>query len=94
MAGGPCILHGANENLGWAHTVNYCDRVDEFQLEMNPENNLQYKFDGQWVDLEVKTIKLKIKGIPINVKRKIYWSKYGATMKNKQGFFPCGLVQT
>ncbi len=87
LAGGPCILHGVNENLGWAHTVNYCDRVDEYQLEMNPANALQYKFDGQWIDLEVKTIKLKIKGIPINVKRKLYWSKYGATMKNKQGFF-------
>ncbi len=87
LAGGPCILHGTNENLGWAHTVNYCDRFDEFQLEMNPANDLQYKFDGQWVDLEVKTIKLKIKGIPVNVKRKVYWSKYGATMKNDQGFF-------
>ena len=87
LAGGPCILHGVNENLGWAHTVNYCDRLDEYQLEMNPDNSLQYKFDGQWINLEVKTIKLKIKGIPINVKRKIYWSRYGATMKNKQGFF-------
>lgn len=87
LAGGPCILHGVNENLGWAHTVNYCDRMDEFQLEMNPDNPLQYKFDGQWLDLEVKTIRLKIKGIPITVKRKLYWSKYGATMKNKQGFF-------
>ncbi|HMI79568.1 MAG TPA: penicillin acylase family protein, partial [Ferruginibacter sp.] len=87
LAGGPCILHGVNEYLGWAHTVNYCDRLDEYQLEMNPNNPLQYKFDGQWIDLEVKTIKLKIKGIPINVKRKVYWSKYGATMKNKQGFF-------
>ncbi|MBK8611482.1 MAG: penicillin acylase family protein [Chitinophagaceae bacterium] len=87
LAGGPCILHGVNENLGWAHTVNYCDRLDEFQLEMNPDNSLQYRFDGQWIDLEVKTIKLKIKGIPINVKRKLYWSKYGATMKNEQGFF-------
>ena len=87
LAGGPCILHGVNENLGWAHTVNYADRLDEFQLEMNPANALQYKFNGQWLNLEVKTIKLKIKGIPINVKRKVYWSRYGATMKNEQGFF-------
>ncbi len=87
LAGGPCILHGVNEHLGWAHTVNFCDRMDEYQLEMNPDNALQYKFDGEWVDLEVKTIKLKIKGIPITIKRKAYWSKYGATMKNKQGFF-------
>lgn len=87
LAGGPCILHGVNEHLGWAHTVNFCDRMDEYQLEMNPNNSLQYKFDGEWVNLEVKTIKLKIKGIPIGIKRKLYWSKYGATMKNKQGFF-------
>ncbi|MGG9961571.1 penicillin acylase family protein [Ferruginibacter sp. SUN106] len=87
LAGGPCILHGVNENLGWAHTVNYCDRMDEYQLEMNPENSLQYKFDGEWINLEVKTVRLKIKGVPVTIKRKVYWSKYGATMKNKQGFF-------
>jgi acyl-homoserine-lactone acylase len=87
LAGGPCILHGVNENLGWAHTVNYVDRVDVFQLEMNPANEKQYRFDNEWIDLEEKTITLHIKGIPIGVKRKVYWSKYGATMKNKQGFF-------
>ena len=87
LAGGPCILHGVNENLGWAHTVNFCDRLDEYQLEMNPHNAQQYKFDGEWVNLEVNTINLKIKGIPVGIKRKLYWSKYGATMKNKQGFF-------
>jgi acyl-homoserine-lactone acylase len=87
LAGGPCILHGVNEHLGWAHTVNYCDRVDVFQLEMNPANNNQYKFDGKWVDLEQKKIKLHIKGVPVAVGRTVYWSKYGATMKNKQGYF-------
>lgn len=87
LAGGPCILHGVNEYLGWAHTVNLCDRVDIFQLQMNPENKNQYLFDGQWVDLEKKKIKLRIKGIPIAVNRTVYWSKYGATMKNEQGVF-------
>lgn len=87
LAGGPCILHGVNEHLGWAHTVNFCDRLDVFQLEMNPENENQYKFDGQWLNLEKKKIKLKIKGVPIKVGRYVYWSRYGATMKNKTGFF-------
>ena len=87
LAGAPSILHGVNENLGWAHTVNYCDRLDEYQLQMNPDNAMQYMFDGQWTNLDVKTIKLSIKGIPIKIKRKVYWSKYGATMKNKSGFF-------
>lgn len=87
LAGGPCILHGVNENLGWAHTVNLCDRMDIYQLQMNPENPDQYLFDGQWIELEKKKIKLSIKGIPIPVKRDLLWSKYGATMKNDQGVF-------
>jgi acyl-homoserine-lactone acylase len=87
LAGGPCILHGVNENLGWAHTVNLCDRMDIYQLQMNPKNADQYLYDGQWVDLEKKKIKLLIKGIPIPISRDLLWSKYGATMKNDQGVF-------
>jgi acyl-homoserine-lactone acylase len=87
LAGGPAILHGVNEHLGWAHTVNLCDRVDVFQLQMNPKNSNQYQIDGQWVDLEKKKIKLRIKGVPIPITRELLWSKYGATMKNDQGVF-------
>ncbi len=87
LAGGPCILHGVNEFLGWAHTVNFCDRTDVFQLQMNPSKRNQYRFDDEWVELERKKIKLRIKGIPIPVKRTVYWSRYGATMKNIQGVF-------
>lgn len=85
--GGCLIFHGTNENLGWAHTVNYQDKVDVFQLEMNPANSNEYKFDGQWMRLEEDKAKLKVKGIPVTLGKKIYWSKYGATLKTKQGVF-------
>ncbi len=67
--GAPCILHGANEYLGWAHTVNSPDKLDVYQLEMNPSNKMQYKFDGQWETLDEKNAPLKVKivGIPIRV---------------------------
>jgi acyl-homoserine-lactone acylase len=87
LAGGPCILHGVNENLGWAHTVNLCDRTDVFQLQMNPDNPNQYRFDGQWVDLERSKVRLHVKGVPVPVKRELLWSRYGATLRNKQGVF-------
>lgn len=87
LAGGPCILHGVNEYLGWAHTVNFCDRTDVFQLQMHPSKKNQYRFDSAWIKLEKSKIKLRIKGVPIPIRRNVYWSRYGATMKNKQGVF-------
>jgi acyl-homoserine-lactone acylase len=54
---------------------------------MNPENNNQYKYDGQWLNLEEKKIKLHVKNVPIAIGKKVYWSKYGATVKSKQGVF-------
>ncbi|HZI53234.1 MAG TPA: penicillin acylase family protein [Chitinophagaceae bacterium] len=87
LPGSCVILHGTNENLGWAHTVNYPDKIDVFQLQMNPDNSNQYKFDNEWVDLEVQKAKLKVKGIPVTINRNIYWSKYGATLKTKRGVF-------
>lgn len=85
----PNILLGCNENLAWAHTVNYPDKLDVYQLEINPSNKLQYKFDNEWLTLEEKIVKLHVKmiGIPISVKRKVYWSKYGPTVITDKGTF-------
>jgi acyl-homoserine-lactone acylase len=87
LAGGCVILHGTNENLGWAHTVNYQDKIDIYQLQMNPANSKQYQFDGKWEELEVDKAKLKVKGVPITIGKKIYWSKYGPTVKTSKGVF-------
>jgi acyl-homoserine-lactone acylase len=87
--GAPCILHGCNEYLGWAHTVNAPDKLDVYQLEMNPKNKLQYKFDGKWETLEVKTAPLKVKvaGVIAPLGKKAYWSKYGPTIITPRGVF-------
>ncbi|MFN3300052.1 MAG: penicillin acylase family protein [Sediminibacterium sp.] len=87
--GAPSILHGVNEYLGWAHTVNEPDKLDVYQLEINPSNKNEYKFDGKWEVLEEKVARLKVKiaGLKINVKKKAYWSKYGPTIITDRGTF-------
>ncbi len=88
--GGVTIFHGVNEHLGWAHTVNHVDLSDVYQLEMHPENALQYRFDDQWLSLEEKVYRAKLHlfaGIKIPIKRKVYQSVYGPTFKTDQGFF-------
>ncbi len=87
--GAPVILHGSNEYLGWAHTVNHPDKLDIYQLEINPQNAGQYRFDNQWLALEEYKIPLKVKmaGVPLSLHKKAWWSKYGPTFKNKKGVF-------
>ena len=50
--GGCVIFHGANQNFGWAHTVNHADFSDVYKLEMHPEKPLTYKHDDEWLELE------------------------------------------
>ncbi len=87
--GSPVIFTGVNEYLGWTHTVNHPDKLDIYQLEMNPENELQYLVDGTWHTLEETTVKLKMKvpGINLHIRKKAYWSIYGPTLITSKGVF-------
>lgn len=89
FAGGTTVFQGVTPNLAWGHTVNYPDKVDVFKLKMHPTKENYYEFDGKWMPLEVRKVKLKVKilGIVIGIKKKAYWSAYGATVKNDSGFY-------
>lgn len=92
--GAATIFHGTNENLGWAHTINYPDKIDIYQLEMHPEGSLKYKFDNEWKILDSKEVKFSVRilfGLNIGVKRTIYQSIYGPVIKNSKGFFAFNL---
>ncbi len=94
---GVSIFVGTNENLGWTHTTNYPDLHDVYALEMHPSDKLKYKYDEEWKRLEKRKFKFKVKigFIKVPVSRTFYWSEYGPTLKNKEGFFavrfPAGL---
>ncbi len=88
--GVPVIIHGHNRNLGWAFTVNSPDLTDVYVLEINPENRDQYRFDGQWLDLEVRTAPIKVKllgRLAWTFKRDVLWSVYGPVIRQDHGTY-------
>ncbi len=90
--GMPVIGHGHNAHLGWAMTVNAPDLVDVYVLEMNPDNPNQYKFDGKWRDLDVKTVTLQVKINPdsemtMKVRREVARSVHGPVVRADHGVY-------
>jgi len=88
--GTPMVLHGHNRNLGWAHTVNKPDLLDVYTLEINPDNPEQYRFDGEWKDLEVREVTLNVRILGpfvIPVKKKVYRSVHGPVIVRPHGTY-------
>lgn len=51
----PFVAMGYNGTAGWAFTAGGTDLTDYYSVELNPENNNQYKTENGWLDFnEVK----------------------------------------
>ncbi|MBX2818868.1 MAG: acylase [Rhodothermaceae bacterium] len=88
--GSPVLTIGFNEHLGWTHTVNRPDLIDTFVLTMHPDDPLKYRFDGEWLTLSERTVKLRVKVfgfLRVSVKRTVYDSIYGPTLKTDHGTY-------
>ncbi len=89
--GAPLILHGAGPDLGWAMTVNKPDLVDGYALDVDdPEEPVQYRFDGGWRDFGVKEIEFRVKlwgPFSLPVKRTAYSSLHGPAFITDNGVF-------
>ena len=88
--GSPFVNHGHNENIGWSFTSNSPDLIDVYELQINPLNENQYLYDGEWKDLIVRRIKLKVKifgPLKWTFKRDIYKSIHGPVLKQPHGTY-------
>ncbi len=88
--GAPVILHGHNNYLGWAHTVNMPDLADVYELTINPENPGQYLFDGEWKNFERKVVYFPIKIFDkyiIKIPREILHCVYGPAIRRPHGVY-------
>lgn len=56
LQGLPWIGIGFNSNIAWTHTVAFSTRFTLYELQLNPDNPLQYDYDGEWRDIESETV--------------------------------------
>ena len=86
--GSPFPFLGHNEHLGWTNTVNRPDMTDVYKLELD-DSGTRYKLDGEWRDLEIKTVTLPVKVGPLvlPIRRTIHRSIHGPVIINDRGAF-------
>jgi len=62
FAGVPGVIIGHNDRISWGYTNVGADTQDLFIEKINPENPLQYEFEGAWHDMEVIEEVIKVNG--------------------------------
>lgn len=88
--GSPLVLHGTGRELGWASTVNSPDLADVYVLEVNPENEDQYRLDGAWRDFEKSEAEITVKlfgRLRWTVQREVLRSAHGPVIRRPHGTY-------
>jgi len=88
--GAPFMLHGHNETLGWAHTVNKPGLINVYKLTINPADPMQYRVDGQWRRFETTDAALRVRLFgPLHwtVHRPVLHSIHGPVLQTDSGSY-------
>jgi penicillin amidase len=62
VPGEPFIVAGHNEKIAWGMTNLMVDDIDLFAEKLNPDNQNQYFFNGEWKNMKIRQEIIKIKG--------------------------------
>ena len=77
LPGEPYVVAGHNERIAWGMTNVMLDGADFYVETINPDNKAQYKFNGQWRDMEVRKEKIYVKGKDKPVEKTLYFTHRG-----------------
>lgn len=61
---GPAVLIGRGSGYAWTTTTGSSDLTDTFVEELNPDNNRQYRYKGEWEDMDCRTETYKMDEAP------------------------------
>ncbi|MBH3339904.1 acylase [Pseudomonas mendocina] len=80
LPGLPLINIGFNRHLAWTHTVDTSSHFTLYRLQLDPQNPLHYRVDGQSRPLRKKTLSIRVRndaGELSTLERDIYESSHG-----------------
>ena len=60
LIGTPGVSIGFNEAVAWTHTVSDSKRTTFYRLQLNPENPKQYRYEGEWRDIEARSVDVEV----------------------------------
>ncbi|HAN67321.1 MAG TPA: hypothetical protein DCQ70_02345, partial [Halieaceae bacterium] len=90
LHGFPFIGIGFNQDVAWTHTVSLANRFSLYELKLNPDNPLQYDYDGEWRDIDPQTVTIQVRqpdGSLQDREQVFYVSQYGPVV-NLKGVTP------
>ncbi len=85
FAGVPGVIVGFNEYIAWGVTNTGPDVQDLYLLELNPENPSQYRYMNQWVEADVFTNEIWIKGEDEPLEIEIAETRFGPIVSGVVG---------
>lgn len=76
----PVIIIGFNKDVAWTHTVSTGRRLTVYELTLNPENQLEYLFEGEMHQIAPKTVEIAMRqenGTVTTTTRSTFQTRFG-----------------
>ncbi|MBT4522522.1 MAG: acylase [Halieaceae bacterium] len=80
------IVIGFNSDVAWSHTVSTALRATLYQLQLNPQNPLQYRYGDGYRDIEARQVSVASiadNGELTHSQHTVYFSHFGPLVESK-----------
>lgn len=81
------VAIGFNKDIAWTHTVSTALRFTLYQLELNPDNPMEYAYEGEFRPITARTVEVpgfNSEGAPQMQSHTVYFTHYGPMIENEQ----------
>jgi acyl-homoserine-lactone acylase len=82
LLSGSFIVIGFNKDVAWTHTVSTALRLTLFELEINPENPMQYRYGDEYRDIEM--IQVAVPLAEGDSQQNVYMTHHGPVLVSEQ----------